>query len=281
MKRYNLDIDAETAAKVITNDYGFDDGDGFRYIISTYKKEGATYLNIHFSPKCYIGGEEPGKFIEDKLPNMFGVACELCGDGIQSKDFEEFWEFYKSKKGLIWRKVVGDNIIYVRLRKDPTMNFATVTSASVSIQMKSWVDRSSISSAQFMLWGNQDVSIKDNISTAKNITGNKAVPIKSCYIVNGSIVDIKKLPETTSLPDEMEMFSKLRRSYSIPKTGEYNVATIEDSSGKIEVTFPAFLMNESESKEFKYFVVYEYNTGNGRAFCLLDVIRALNGPTFK
>ena len=49
-KKYELNTDAETAAKLNTNGYGFDDGDGLRWIISTYKKEGATYLNIHFSP---------------------------------------------------------------------------------------------------------------------------------------------------------------------------------------------------------------------------------------
>ncbi|WML34395.1 GrpB family protein [Clostridium sp. OS1-26] len=111
-------------------------GNHTHHILSTYKKEGATYLNISFSPKRYIGGEEPGKFIEDKLPDMFAVACELYGDGIDPKEFEGFWNFYESKKGLIWRKVVGDNIIYVKLGKNPTMNFTTVTSASVSILKK-------------------------------------------------------------------------------------------------------------------------------------------------
>jgi hypothetical protein len=275
-KRYDLNIDAETAAQLNTNDYGFDDGDGLRLFVSTYKKEGATYLTISFSPKRYISGEEP-KFIKEKLPDMFAVACELYGDGIDPKEFEEFWDFYKSKKGLIWRKVVGDNIIYVRLRKDDIMNFTTVS--SVSILKKSFADRSSISTVKFILWGNQDVSIEEHISTANDITENKAVPIKSCYIVNGDIVDTKKLAEMASLPDEKEIFSKLHCSYLVPKTGEYNVATIEDSSGKIEVIFPSLQISESEFKEFKYFLVYEYTTDKGRAFYLLATTRSLNSPT--
>lgn len=278
-KRFDLNTDAETAAQLNTNGYGFDDGDGLRFLISTYKKEGATYLNIYFSPIRLVSGEEPGKFIEDKLPDMFAVACELYGDGIDPKEFEGFWDFYKSKKGLIWRKVVGDNIIYVKLGKDPTMNFTTVSSASVSILKKSWDDWSSISAVKFMLWGNQDVSIEEHISTADDITENKAVPIKSCYIVKGDIVDAKKLTEMASLPDEKEMFSKLHRSYSIPKTGKYNVATIEDSSRKIGVIIPASQISESEFKEFKYFLVYEYTTDKGRLFYLLAMIRSLNGPT--
>jgi hypothetical protein len=278
-KRYDLNIDAETAAQLNTNDYGFDDGDGLRWLISTYKKEGATYLNISISPLRLVSGEEPGKLIEDKLPDMFAVACELYGDGIDPKEFEGFWDFYESKKGLIWRKVVGDNIIYVNLGKDPTMNFTTVSSASVSILRKSWADWSSTRSIKSTLWGNQDVSIEEHISTAGNITENKAVPIKSCYIVNGDIVDAKKLTEMASLPDEKEMFSKLHRSYSIPKNGEYNVATIEDSSGKIEVIFPSLQISESEFKEVKYFLVYEYTIDKGRAFYLLGVTRSLNDPT--
>lgn len=277
-KQYNLDIDAKTAAQVITNDYGFDDGDGLRWIISTYKKEGATYLNISFSLIRY-SGEEP-KFIKEKLPDMFAVACELYGDGIDPKEFEGFWNFCESKKGLNWRKVVGDNIIYVQLRTD-NMNFSTVPSASVSIQKKSFVDWSSITWVKSMLWGNQDVSIEEHISTADDITENKAVPIKSCYIVNGDIVDTKKLAEIASLPDEKEIFSKLHRSYSVSRTSEYNVATIEDSSGKIGVIIPASQISESEFKEFKYFVVYEYTTDKGRSFYLLGMTRSLNGPTFK
>lgn len=275
-KRYDVNIDAETAAKVVENNYGFDDGKGLRLLISTYKKEGATYLNISFSPLRYISGEEP-KFIKEKMPDMFAVACELYGDGIDPKEFEGFWDFYKSKKGLSWRKVVGDNIISVQLRKDDTMNFTTVS--SVSIRKKSWDDWSSIRVVKFMLWGNQDVSIEEHISTADDITENKAVPIKSCYIVKGDIVDIKKLAEMASLPDEKEILSKLHRSYSMPKTGEYNVATIEDSSGKIGVIIPASPISESELKEFKYFVVYEYTTDKGRAFYLLNATRSLNDPT--
>lgn len=278
-KRYDLNIDAKTAAQLNTNNYGFDDGDGLRWIISTYKKEGATYLNIDISPLRLVSGEEPGKLIEEKLPDMFVVACELYGDGIDSKEFEGFWDFYESKKGLIWRKVVGDNIIYVRLGKDPTMNFTTVSSASVSILKKSWVDWSSTRSIKSALWGNFDVSIEEHISTAGNIIENKAVPIKSCYIVNGDIVDTKKLAEMANLPDEKEIFSKLHRSYLIPKNGEYNVATIEDSSGKIEVIFPSLQISESEFKEVKYFLVYEYAIDKGRAFYLLGVTRSLNDPT--
>ncbi|MTK14127.1 MAG: hypothetical protein F8N39_19305 [Clostridiaceae bacterium] len=277
-KRYDVNIDAETAAQVITNIYGFDDGDGLRLFINTYKKEGATYLNISLSPQRYISGEEP-KFIKEKLPDMFAVACELYGDGIDPKEFEEFWDFYKSKKGLIWRKVVGDNIIYVRLRKDDIMNFTTVS--SVSIQKKSWEDWLNIITIKSMLWGNQDVSIEEHISTTGDITGNKAVPIKSCYIVNGGIVGTKKLTELANLPDEKEIFSKLHYSYLIPKTGEYNVATIEDSTGKIEVIMPSLQISESEFKEFKYFLVYEYTTDKGRAFYLLAATRSLNSPTFK
>ena len=99
--------------------------------------------------------------------------------------------------------------------------------------------------------------------------------------MNGDIVDTKKLTETTSLPDEKEIFSKLRRSYSVPKTGEYNVVTIEDSSGKIEVIIPASQISESEFKELKYFVVYEYTTDKGRAFFYFTTTRSLSGPTFK
>jgi uncharacterized protein YneF (UPF0154 family) len=281
-KRYDLNIDAETAAQLNTNNYGFDDGDGLRWIINSYKKEGATYLNIYFSPIRLVGGEEPGKLIEDKLPDMLKVACELYGDGIDPKEFEEFWNFYESKKGLSWRKVVGNNIINVRLGKHPTMNFTTVSSASVSILKKSLADFLSIRTIKFMLWGNagEDVLIEEHITTVGDITENKAVPIKSCYIVNGDIVDAKKLTEMASLPDEKEMFSKLHRSYSIPKNGEYNVATIEDSSGKIEAIIPALQISESEFKELKYFLVYEYTTDKGRAFCLLAATRSLNVPTF-
>ncbi|WML34394.1 hypothetical protein [Clostridium sp. OS1-26] len=132
-----------------------------------------------------------------------------------------------------------------------------------------------------MLWGNQDVSIEEHISTVGDITENKAVPIKSCYIVNSDIVDAKKLAEMASLPDEKEIFSKLHRSYSVPKTGEYIVATIEDSSGKIEVIFPSLQISESEFKEFKYFVVYEYTTDKGREFYLLNATRSLKGQAFK
>lgn len=278
-KKYDLNIDAESAAQLNTNDYGFDDGDGLRWLISTYKKEGATYLNIYFSPIRLIGRKEPGKLIEDKLPDAFAVACELYGDGIDPKEFKGFWDFYQSKKGLSWRKVVGDNIIYVQLGKNPTMNFTTVSSASVSIQKKSWADWSSISAVKFMLWGNQDVSIEEHISTANDITESKAVPIKSCYIVNGDIIDTKKLAEMASLPDENEIFSKLHRSYLVSKTGEYSVATIEDSSGKIGVIIPAAQISESEFKELKYFVLYEYTTDKGRSFYLLAMTRSLNGPT--
>lgn len=157
---YDLNIDADTAAQLGTNNYGFDDGDGLRFVISTYKKEGATYLNISFSPLHLVSGEEPGKLIEDKLSDMFAVACELYRDDIDPKEFEGFWDFYESKKGLIWRKVVDDNIIYVRLGKHPTMNFTTVSSASISILKKSLADWLSIRSINFMLLGNYDASIE-------------------------------------------------------------------------------------------------------------------------
>lgn len=91
------------------------------------------------------------------------------------------------------------------------VNVTTVS--SVSIQKKSWEDWSSIRTIKTMLWGNQNVSMEEHISTTGDITVNKAVPIKSCYIVNGDIVGIKKLTEITNLPDEKEIFSKLHYSY--------------------------------------------------------------------
>jgi hypothetical protein len=60
-----------------------------------------------------------------------------------------------------------------------------------------------------------------------------------------------------------------------------NVVTIEDSSGKIEAIIPTSQVSEREVKELKYFVVYEYTTDKGTAFLLLNMIRSLNGPTFK
>ncbi len=275
-KRYDLNIDDETASQVITNLYGFDDGDGLRLMIQTYKKEGATYLNISFSPLRYIGGEEP-EFIKEKLPDIFAAACELYEDEIDLKEFEDFWDFYESREGLMWTKAVGDNIIYVQLHKDDIMNFTTVS--SVSIAKKSWVDQSKIETVKFMLWGNQDVSIEEHISTVDDIIKNKAVSIKSCFILNGDIFDIKKFDKMTNLPDEKELFSKLHRSHLVPEAneyGEYNVATIEDSSGKLEVIIPPFQIPESDFKEFKYFAIYEYNTDKGRTFYLLDMTRSLN-----
>ena len=35
---------------------------------------------------------------------MFAVASELYGDGIDTKEFEGFWDFYESKKGLTGEK---------------------------------------------------------------------------------------------------------------------------------------------------------------------------------
>lgn len=99
--------------------------------------------------------------------------------------------------------------------------------------------------------------------------------------MNGDIVGTKKLADVASLPDEKEILSKLHRSYLVPETGEYNVATIEDSSGKIEVIFQSLQISESEFKEVKYFLVYEYTTHKGRAFYLLESARSLNGPTFN
>ena len=160
------------------------------------------------------------------------------------------------------------------------MNSTTVSSASVSIHKKSWADRSSTGIIKSRLWGNQEVSIEQHISKVGDITENKAVPIKSCYIVNGDIVDTKKLGEIANLPDEKEILSKTQGSYSIPKTGEYSVATIEDSSGKIEVIFPSLQISESEFKELKYFLIYEYTTDKGRLFYLLGTTRTLNNPTF-
>ena len=278
-KRYDLNISAETAAQVVTNDYAFEDDDGLRWMIDTYKKEGATYLNMRISPIISTSGEEP-KFIKEKLPDMFVIACELYDDAIDPKEFEGFWDFYESKKGLTWRKVVGDNIIYVQLPKGDNMNFTTVPSASVSILKKSWADWSSTGAIKSRLWGNQAVSIEEHISKVGDITENKAVSIKSCYIVNGNIVNTKKLAEMANLPDEKEILSKTQGSYSIPKTGEYSVATIEDSSGKIEVIFPSLQISESEFKELKYFLVYEYTTDKGRLFYLLGTTRTLKKPTF-
>lgn len=279
-KRFPIKIDAETAAQVVTNDYVYDDGDGLRWIIGTYKKEGATYLNILVRP-IISGGGVP-KVLIKKLPDMFAVACELYGDdGIDQKEFKGVGDNYDYKKGLSWRKVVGDNIIYVQLPKKDTIDFTMTPSVTVSIQKKSFVDWSNIGFIKFMLWGNQDVSVEEHISIANDITKKKAVPIKSCYIVNGDIVDTKKVTKMATLPDEKQMFSKLLRTFRVPKTGEYKLATIEDSSGKIEVIMPASPVSESEFKEYKYFVVYEYTTNKVRSFYLLSGTGSLNGPTFK
>lgn len=198
-KPYDVNVDAETKAKLNTNDYGFDDGDGLRLLISTYKKAGATYLNISTLPQRFVSGEEP-PFIKKNLPDLFKVVCELYGKDIDPKEFEGFWDFYKSNQGLSWRKVVGDDILYIQLHQDENLNLTTVT--SVSIRSKTWTDWSSVGAIKFMLWENQDALIKEHLSTIGDIIDNKAVAIKSSYIINGNIVDSKKLTDTASLPDE-------------------------------------------------------------------------------
>ena len=274
-KFYDLNVDEETKAKLNTNDYGFDDGDGLRLIVSTYKKLGATYLNISPMPQRYVSGEEP-PFIKEELPDLFKVACELYGNDIDPKEFDEFWDFYKSYQGLSWRKVVGDDILYVQLHQDENLNITKVT--SVSIQNKSWTDWSSLGAIKTMLWENQEASIKEHISTIGDIVNNKATAIKSSYIINGNIVDSKKLTNKKTLPDEKEILSTLHRSYSIPEAAEYNVLTIEDTTGKIEVIIPSSQISESEYQELKYFLVYEYQTAQGRSFMLLAMTRALEDP---
>jgi len=274
-KPYDLSIDAETKAKLNTNDYGFDDGDGLRLLVSTYKKVGATYLNISTLPQRFVSGEEP-PFIKEQLPNMFKVVCELYGKDIDPKEFEGFWGFYKSNQGLSWRKVVGDDILYVQLHKDENLNLTTVT--SVSIRSKTWTDWSSVGAIKFMLWENQDASIKEHISNIGDIIDGKAVAIKSSYIVNGKIIDSKKLTTIAILPDEKEILSKLKRSYTISETAEYEVLTIEDTSGKIEAIIPTSQISESEFNELKYFLVYEYPTAQGKSFILLAMTRTLEEP---
>lgn len=274
-KPYDLNIDAETKAKLNTNDYGFGDSDGLKLLVSTYKKTGATYLNISTLPQSYISGEEP-PFIKEKLPDMFKVVCELYDDGIDPKEFDEFWDFYKSNQGLSWRKVVGDNILYVQLHKDENLNIIKVN--SVSIRSKRWADWSSLGVIKSMLWENQDASIEEHLSTVGDIIDNKALAIKSSYIINGTIVDNKKLTDMASLPDEKEILSTLHQSYSISEAAEYKVLTIEDTSGKIEVIIPASQINESEYKELKYFLVHEYPTAQGKSYILLAMTRTLEDP---
>lgn len=274
-KPYDLKISDEEKAKLNTSNYGFDDGDGLRLIVSTYKKLGATYLNISPLPQRYVSGEEP-PFIKEELPDLFKVACELYGKDVDPKEFDEFWDFYESSQGLSWRKVVGDDILYVQLHQDENLNITNVT--SVIIQNKSWTDWSSVGVMKFMLWENQDASIKENLTTVGDIIENKAVAIKSSYIINGNIVDSRKLTDKSTLPDEKEILSKLHLSYSISERAEYNVLTIEDTSGKIEVIIPASQISESEYNELKYFLVYEYPTAQGRSFIALAMTRTLEGP---
>ena len=274
-KPYDLKISDEEKAKLNTSNYGFDDGDGLKLIVSTYKKLGATYLNISPLPQRYVSGEEP-PFIQENLPDLFKVACELYGNDIDPKEFDEFWDLYKSYQGLSWRKVVGDDILYVHLHKDENLNITKVT--SVIIQNKSWTDWSSLGAIKTILWENKDASIKEHLSTVGDIIENKAVAIKSSYIINGNIVDSKKLTDKATLPDEKEILSKLYLSYSISETAEYNVLTIEDTTGKIEVIIPASQISESEYKELKYFLVYEYATDQGRSFILLAMTRTLEEP---
>ena len=271
-KSYDLKISDEEKARLNTSDYGFDDGDGLRLIVSTYKKSGATYLNISPMPQRYVSGEEP-PFIKEELPDLFKVACELYGNDIDPKEFDEFWDFYKSYQGFSWRKVVGDDILYVQLHKDENLNITKIT--SVVIQNKSWTDWSSLGAIKTMLWENKETSIKEHISTIGDILENKAVAIKSSYIINGTIVESRKLTDKAILPDAKEILSKLHRSYSISETAKYNVLTIEDTTGKIEVIIPASQISESEYKELKYFLVYEYSTAQGRSFMLLAMTRTL------
>lgn len=47
---------------------------------------------------------------------MFEICSELYGD-INTNGFDGFWPFYEAKQGLVWRKVVGDDIITVHLSK--------------------------------------------------------------------------------------------------------------------------------------------------------------------
>lgn len=70
----------------------------------------------------------------------------------------------------------------------------------------------------------------------------------------------------------------MHRSYTISEAAEYNVLTIKDTTGKFEVIIPASQISESEYKELKYFLVYEYPTEQGRSFILLAMTRTLEGP---
>jgi len=65
-----------------------------------------------------------------------------------------FCDFYKSNQEFSWRKVVGDDILYVQLHKDENLNITKIT--SVVIQSKNWTDWSSLGAIKTILWENKD-----------------------------------------------------------------------------------------------------------------------------
>ncbi len=270
-KRRDVTIDPETASKFHV--YWFSD-DGYNWFISSYKKEGSMYLDISIKPSS-----SPGKIetTEKKLSDVISVACALYDDGIKPKEFEGIWNRDELQKDFKWRKTVGENIISVNYVPKPYANSATVT-----IEKKSWADTSSMSFTKIMLWGYQNVSLKEHISACGDITSNKATPIKSCYILNGDIVDVKKLVNKTSLPNEKELFSTLNRKFLVPENAEYYEATIKDTSGEIKVILPtSLIVSESELDHYKYFVLFEYNTDSVKSYYVIRDMRSLDEELLK